>query len=198
LGVDPNNKSALFNLLNNESVRRELQLSEAQQQGAKKILDQSSRKLNELVRNSIQQGRSLRDAGVAELMAANRDEAEAAIEEILLPDQLKRIRQLAYQIEVARSGLGPALTGGRLGKEIGVNDNQKQNLTEKAAAIEEEARLAIIRIRAQAQAKLLNELSSEQRTAAEELLGNYFLFEEPKFEQRLKQSLNGQVEPPSR
>lgn len=198
LGVDPNNKSALFSLLNNESIRRELQLSDEQQQGAKKILDESARKLNDLVRSSIQQGMSLRDAGVAELMAANRQQAEAAIEEILLPDQLKRIRQLAYQVEVSRLGLGPALTSGRLGKEIGVNDNQKQNLSEKAATIEEEARVAIARIRAAAQAKLLSELSTEQRTTAEDLLGNYFLFEEPKFEQRLKQSLNDQSETKSR
>ncbi len=93
--------------------------------------------MGDLVRQSL--GWSLAErCGPPELIAESRKQSEAALEEILLPNQLKRIRQLAYQVEIAKLGLSESLTDGRLGKDIGVNDNQKQHLAEKAAAVEAE------------------------------------------------------------
>ncbi len=189
LGVDPNNKSNLLRLLENESIKRELKLTEQQQQGAKRISEEANRQMRDSLREMIQSGKSVRDPAMATMMAENRQKMEGALEEILLPEQLKRIRQLAYQVEIARIGLGESLTDGRLGKEIGVTDNQKQHLSEKAAAIENEVRAAVAKIRAAAQAQLLRELSTEQRQEAEKLLGDYFYYEEPTLEQRVRQQI---------
>lgn len=189
LGINPDSKSSLFRMLGNESVRSELKLTEQQRTSAQRILDESNQRMSDLVKKSIREGRGINGTQIAEFTSASRKEAEAAIEEILLPAQLKRIRQLAYQVEVSRSGLGEALTTGRLGKEVGVTDNQKQHLSEKAAAIEAELRQAIVKLRSAAQAKLLEELSTQQRQEAHEMLGDYFYFEEPSIEQSIRQNL---------
>lgn len=178
-GIDPNNRSALFNMLSNESVRQELQLKPEQYDGVKKVMAESQRQLSDMVRSNMSAGRIQLGSAFKELVEANRQQSETAIEEILLPEQLARARQLAYQVEIAQLGLGESLTNGRLGKEIDVHEDQKQHLTDKANAIEAEARQAIAKIRAAARQKLLAELAPEQRKKAEELLGPHFEYEEP-------------------
>ena len=199
-GVDPNNRSQLFNLLTNESVKRELQLTDEQFTGAKKIMDESRKRLGRMVTEQLQNrepGSPIRLGGnaVRDLMEEGREQAEAAIEEILLPEQLDRVRQLAYQVEIAQEGLGVSLTEGRLGKEIGVHDGQKQNLLDRAKKIEAEAQQAIIAIRAKARAKLFQELTPDQRKDAEKLLGKYFLYEEPSLGQQLRRSFRSMNHP---
>ncbi len=177
-GVDPSSRSALFSLLSNASVRRELKLQDQQYEGAKKIMGETQRRIVELVQASMAAGQQARGEAIREAIEAGRKQSEAALEEILLPEQLARVRQLAYQIDVANKGLGESLVNGRLGTEIDVHDDQKQHLTDKATAIEAEMRDAIAKIRAAARAKMFAELTPEQRKKAEELLGPYFDYEE--------------------
>lgn len=188
-GIDPNNRSALFNLLSNESVRRELQLKEDQYAGVQKVLQESQKRVGEAIRANMAAGKGNLGTGLSELMAESRKAAENAIEEILLPEQLTRVRQLAYQVEIAQLGLGESLTSGRLGKEIDVHEDQKQHLTDKATAIEAETRLAIAKIRAAAREKLLAELAPEQRKKAQELLGSHFEYEEPNLAKAIRQRI---------
>jgi hypothetical protein len=187
LGVDPNNRSALFNLLANESIRRELKLDDDQYAGVQKIMQESQKRVSEAVRANMAAGNNNLSAGLSELRAESNKRAEAAIEEILLPKQLERVRQLAYQVEITQLGLGESLISGRLGKEIDIHEDQKQHLTDKAAAIEAEAVQAIAKIRAAARAKLFAELAPDQRKKAEELLGPHFDYEEPNFAKMIRQ-----------
>ncbi|MCR9295641.1 MAG: hypothetical protein NXI32_23225 [bacterium] len=191
-GMDPNDRSQLFNLLSNTSVRAELQLTEEQIAGVRQIIQASQQRLSEHVREAMAARRNSGGGAIRlelqDMMRDNREQAEAAIEEILLPEQLNRVRQLAYQVEISREGLGEALVSGRLGNEIGVHDDQKQHLLDRAIKIEAEARQAIIAIQAQARDKLLSELTPEQRKAAEDLLGPYFQYEEPSLGQQLHQA----------
>lgn len=193
--VNPKSRSELFNLLTNESVRKELKLSEEQYEGAQKIMKASQKRMSDLLKAQMSKkdGGGILSFGGAdfrELMEENREQAESAIEEILLPAQLERVQQLGYQIDIHQEGgTGESLVNGRLGEEIGVREEQKRLLAEKAAKIEAEAKAAIIAIRAQARAKLFKELVPEQRKAAEELLGDFFLFEEPSLGQRIRKSM---------
>ena len=76
-------------------------------------------------------------------------------------------------------------------EEIGVYDDQKQHLIDQAAKIEQEAKAAIVQIKAAARAKLFAELTPDQRKAAEALLGDYFEYEELSFGQQLRKSFKG-------
>ncbi|MCA9192983.1 MAG: hypothetical protein KDB03_14505 [Planctomycetales bacterium] len=193
-GVDPNSQSQLFQLLNNKSIRQELQLTEEQQQGVKTIVEESSKRISEAIRSSMADGGAGKiSLNMKPLLEEHRAQAEAAIEEILLPDQLKRVRQLAFQIEIAQVGLGESLVNGRLGTEIGIYDDQKQFLTDRAAAIEAEVREQIAVIQTAARAKMFAELSPEQRKAAEELLGAYFSYEEESLPKLLRGNMQKQL-----
>ena len=192
--ANPNSPSALFNLLGNESIRNELELSEAQYGGVQKIMKASQDRMTKMIRTRMmarKEGQSVQLGGAdfQDLMDENRVQAEDAIEEILLPEQMTRIRQLAYQVEISREGIGDSLVSGRLGKEIGVYEDQKEELAARAAKIEQEAKMAILAIKSQARAKLFKELTPEQRKKAEELLGDYFEYEEPTLGQQLSKSL---------
>ncbi len=193
-GVDPNSRSQLFNLLSNESVRHELQLSEEQYGGVQKIMKASQARMTELIRASIE---TQRDGGAIRLggedfMAMreeNQAQAEAAIEEILLPEQLKRVRQLAYQVEISNVGIAEALTEGRLGEEIGVHEDQYQHLIDRAAKIESLLASEAFPKRPAARKKMFAELTPEQRKAAEKLLGEYFQYEEVSLSKQLHQQM---------
>ncbi|MEM8735217.1 MAG: hypothetical protein AAGG44_13385, partial [Planctomycetota bacterium] len=130
-GINPNNQSQLFQLLSNESVRKELDLSEEQIVGVETIQKATQKRFSELLKAKLMAGGpggpiSLGGDDFQKIMDQNREQAEAAIEEILLPKQMDRIRQLAYQIDIQQNGgIGEALTTGRLGEEIGVHEDQK-------------------------------------------------------------------------
>lgn len=193
-GVNPNDRSQLFNLLANESVRRELKLTDQQFEGVQAVQKLSRTRMQGLIRSAMsksENGRSISLGGsdFRDMMSENSKAADEAIEEILLPEQLKRIRQLAYQVEIERAGLGESLVNGRLGKDVGVYDDQKQSLTDLAAKIDAETRQSIALIKADARKKLLASLAPEQRKEAEDLLGDYFDYEAVTLEQQLQKSV---------
>lgn len=193
-GINPQDGSQLFQLLSNESVRKELQLSEEQYEGAQTIQKASRERMSKLIRESLTSNGAggmvrLQGGAFSELIQKNQEEAESALEEILLPKQLERIRQLAYQVDVAQEGIGESLANGRLGEEIGVYDQQRENLIEKAASIDEELHAAVVRIHAAARAKLFKELTPEQRKKAEELLGDYFHYQEESLQKHIRRSM---------
>ena len=188
-GVDPNNATALFNMLSNESVRRELKLTDQQFSSAAEIMQASSRRISELVKANISEGKAFKINGLRELTEELRQEAEGAIEEILLPEQLKRLKQLAYQIDMARSGLTETVVHGKLGQEIGIVEGQKTPLEERAQKIEAKVQAEIARIRQVAREEFLKELNAEQRQKAQQLIGDYFDYQEPSLAQSIKQKL---------
>lgn len=186
-GVDPNNRSQLFDLLSNGSIRRELKLTDPQLEGVRSIMRESSKRMQEYVRAAMAAGDGKINLDIGQLMKEKRAEAELAIEEILLPEQLGRLRQLAYQIEVATDGLGESLVNGRLGRDVGVYEDQKQHLTDRAEVIEAELRVAIAKAHAAARAKLFAELTPDQRKQADALLGEYFQYEQPNLKAMLRE-----------
>lgn len=190
-GVNPNDRSQLFGLLSNASVREELKLTELQYEGVKAVQkasqDNMQKMISSMMANSAGGNRiQLNGGSFKEIMAENQEQAEAALEEILLPPQMERVRQLAYQVEVENEGMGESLINGRLGKEIGVFENQKQSLTDAALKIDAETKAAIAQIKAAARKRLLAELSPDQRKAAEALLGEYFDYEAETLETRMR------------
>ena len=193
-GLNPNDKSQLFNLLKNKSIQRELQISDEQIRGATDIMQGAQERMQTIVQGMLANrrpdgGLNIDRDSIKLIAEENSAEAREAIEEILKPAQLRRLRQLAYQIEIDRDGLGASLVKGRLGREIGVYEGQKEQILDRAEQIEEQLKLEIAALKAEARAALLAELSPEQREAAEELLGEYFAYEEPTFAQSLRERI---------
>ena len=90
------------------------------------------------------------------------------------PSQKERLKQIVYQLEVARRGFGFAIADGFLGKAIGVSDSQRVELKEKAKSLESKTKVALGAIEEEARKRLLGNLSKAQRKAVTTLLGKPF------------------------
>lgn len=191
-GINPDNPSSLLRLLENDSVQRELVLSNAQKQAIRHF---QQTKFNGIVgstglRNKTQEEirQHFSSEKVQEYFAKEKALAEGVLGEILTPVQSQRLRQIVFQVDIYRLGLAESLTEGRLGERIGIVNNQKVSLVERTREIEAKARHEINRIRDTARNEVLEELSAEQRVKAQKLLGNYFEYEELAVSQQVANS----------
>ena len=205
LGGTPDNPadpSGMIQLMQMEAIRNELKLDQAQLDGLRNLQQRSSKlmqeaissmKLSEMMQKRGENGGSLQinTADFADKIKAAREEVTAlnnqAVEEILLPEQMERIRQIAYQVEISKLGLGPALTRGKLGTELKVRPEQKPDLIRLAKQIDEETAAEILELKRKARERLLASLDSEQAEKAEELLGDFFDYSPPTLDDFSKQ-----------
>ncbi len=173
---DPNDALSVIPFAVNPSVANEIGLD-----------DESIKVLKELLKESDGAPRGVRlsfPSGPDAPTATERDayyarvltERRRLVDEVLPPTKQKRLREIAYQIEVSRVGLGNALTQGKLGEDVGVYENQRTTIREKAERIELKMREQIRLVMEQAQDELLQELTPEQRATAKSCLGKPFYY----------------------
>lgn len=108
----------------------------------------------------------------AKVLSFREEISTAGLDEILTPDQIGTLRQIAMRLEILRIGLPDALVRGRLARKVGVFDEQKGDLWRQATEIEAETRRKIDELVKESEAKILDLLAPEQRTAAVQLLGD--------------------------
>ncbi len=118
----PNDPSRL---LGQESVQKELDLSDEQHTSVQKLVDDNRQAMTEL-RNS---GASPQEMG--EKMQDMAKENKKKVEGILLPNQLERLNEISLQFTLESGFPGSAamaLTQDDLAKKINLSDDQKQKL----------------------------------------------------------------------
>lgn len=145
-----------FFLLMNETVQKELDISEDQLA--------EIRKLSEKLRD-----RELSREDRAELSTKIQDEIES---DILFRPQRERLAQIQNQ-QRARGSSG-GLTSDYLREELDITDKQLEEIREVAEEANEELQEKIAELRADAQKKILGVLSSSQRRKYEDMMGKPF------------------------
>lgn len=174
---DVNNNLSLVTILKNPQVARASGISP---EATKQILKEL-RKNNGSFSVIFSEGGRMSGSDY-ELFKKDADAArrtrEAWLDEFITPDQWKRLRQLAYQTEIARVGWSGALTSGRLGRDAGVTENQHTSIKNRVADIEAETQKKIQKLLAEAQEQILSELSTQQKAKAKELLGEPVLIQD--------------------
>jgi hypothetical protein len=172
---DPSNKLSLITLaLNNSSIQRELRLST---QELEALINERTRNNGSFSSPMIETGpEEVGSARTRALIAIAIARNEAVLDEIISPSQWLRLREIAYQTEIARIGIANAIATGRLGRDIGIYDNQKSSLCTQANRIEAKAAVAIAKVLKAAQLELLSELTPTQRSTAQQCLGEPFNF----------------------
>ena len=182
-GVD---EFELMSLLQNQSIRDEIELVEGQYEKMRKRNEEIKAKLNE-VASSLMKGQNgtfkltpeaLKK--IAERQTELQQNAKADLEDMLLPHQIKRLRQVAFQNQMNRFGAAEALTSGTLAEKLGLSDEQKELLKEKSIEIERRVKKEVAKIRADAKQELYRVLDASQRAMLNELVGEHFQREEPK------------------
>ena len=109
-----------------------------------------------------------------------RNNMKQDIEELLLPHQLKRLKQLETRSQLQRKSIAALLTSDPVKTELNISDDQSEELLAAEEEIEAELAKEIEQLREKAREKLLSKLKSSQREKAEELLGEEFDFSQPK------------------
>jgi Spy/CpxP family protein refolding chaperone len=172
-----------IDLLQNASVQKELELLD-DQLAQVRTLAETNRNNNSL-REAFGQLRDLpeeqRRDRINELLTANREATQKEIDKILLPHQSERLRQIEYQVSMRRGG-GIGISG-RLAEELGITEQQQEELQAAAEKAMEEMRAAQAKLQEEARQKVLATLSPAQQAKYKELVGEPFDYvpEQPQF-----------------
>jgi hypothetical protein len=165
----------VLNLLSSPVVRREIEMLDEQYQDvlsrSRSIQADLTRHVGSLVVSA--QGNVDREELRRKIMEM-REAAKKEVEQAILPFQLRRLEQIALQVQIQRQSMVSVLTRDPIASELKVTDEQKERLRERAVEIDEQLARDIARLRAQARSELLRELKSDQRRKFVKLMGDEF------------------------
>lgn len=152
-------------LLAREDVQKELDLVEDQLAQLGKLRDSMDmRAMFDKVRDLPQEERMAKGR---EIMEAAQKNMQDKIDEILLPHQADRLKQLALQFQMRGGGLG----SDEVGEKLGIPEEQREKIREKSRELEQQLRKKL-------QEDLLKELTPEQQAKHKELVGQPFEFKQ--------------------
>jgi len=166
-----------LSLLRQESVQRELELVEDQKEKLAAITDAMRSSMREVysgLRDLSPEERREKFASLRDDFRQLAEEAEAKVDEMLLPHQKDRLQQITLQARLQRQGTVSALTSDALADTLNLSEEQQKMLREKEAEVREELREKIEKLREDAREELLGVLTTAQRQQLEQLLGKDF------------------------
>lgn len=177
----------ILTLLADENVRRELELVDDQISELDEIQDsanQATRDVFSEMQDLPREDRREAFGNIREKIAERLTEFEEEIEDVLLPHQMTRLRQLKYRTPNNRRG-GQNNSFGALGNEelldeLGLSDDQKEELEEAMEEAREELAEKQKKWAQDAEEEVLKVLTKKQRDKYRELVGEPFEFEDPR------------------
>jgi hypothetical protein len=169
-------RSTMMDLLRDPRVREELEMLDAQFQELEAKAAEVQRRTNGRVLELLAEAKSgsLSQQKVRENILALRQQAAEEIERSILPFQFRRLKQVAYHVQMSRRGVAEVLTTDPLAAELKLTDEQKEKLRETAEEVEKELAEEIAKLRAKAKEKLFAELNEDQQKKLSEILGDHF------------------------
>lgn len=167
-------------LLQNEGVRKELGIVDEQVEKLQAIAEKQREQMGTLFQGLRDLSREERDAKMEELrekMQKATEDMKKEVDTILLPNQVKRLEQIARQMRSRMAGGGGVANIDTLATELKLSDDQKEKLRQKAQEVEKKLREKTAKLRQEAEDELLSVLSPEQRTQWKEMIGESFEFQ---------------------
>jgi len=165
-------------LLRNEEVGRELELVDEQRARLDKVNDE----IRDQMRDLFTRGRDLSDEERRAQFQEFGEKVQKQVDGILLPHQRDRLKQIALQQQLRRSGgTGGALASSTMVEELGITEAQKEELAKVRKETEAELQKQIAKLRKEAEAKILKVLTREQQAKWEKMMGEQFEFQSTPF-----------------
>lgn len=153
-------------LLADEEVRKELEMVDSQyeelQEMNREIQKQAAAQLRDL---------DFGDASWVERLREIRQMAGDKIDNVLLPHQVERLRQLRMQNLLRQRSLVDVITSDPVKTELEVTDEQTKILREEEKKIREELEKKIAKLRMQARDRLLGKLRADQAEKVKMMIG---------------------------
>ncbi len=106
-----------------------------------------------------------------------RDSAEREMNELLLPHQVKRLRQLRMQSLLQRRDLVQVLTADPIKSDLKITDEQSRELRDYQVQMQEDLQREIAKLQDKARSRLLSKLNPSQKKQVEEMIGDTFVFQ---------------------
>jgi hypothetical protein len=172
----------LLALLNNEKVQKELELVDDQKTKLKTLGEETRTAMMESFGALRDLSDEERGPKMEQLMKENQEKTQKKLAEILMPNQLVRIKQIQLQAEGAMA----LLNNSDVAKELVITDEQKKKLTEIRDELmtkmrearqemqglsQEERQAKMAKMRTDQNAKLMEVLTQEQRDKFEKMKG---------------------------
>jgi hypothetical protein len=181
-------------LLDNESVREELELVGDQLDKYKDAQTQLREEIGEKAK-SLAGGRlSPAEMGeVAKEIAELQKGRQTKLESMLLPHQLERLKQVAVQIQMKKRGAANTLLSDQMTEELGIDEAQKKRIEERQKELKKELADRMAELKEEIRDKLLAELTSEQKAKLEELSGDDFDYKPTDFRKQIQERINRRV-----
>jgi Spy/CpxP family protein refolding chaperone len=168
-------------LLRDENVRKELDLVDEQ---IRKLEDISAKIQDD--QRAVFQGFDFQNASDEERQALRaktqkvQDDAQKEIDQVLLPHQRERLKQLLVQSQM-RGGAAQALSGGTLATDLGITEDQKQKLEAKSQEVQAALQEKIQKLRQESEEEVLSVLTPAQQAKLKQMSGAPFTFSQPQF-----------------
>lgn len=177
-------QSSSLGMLSNSKVRQELEIVDDQYKELQELNAEIQRKAAERIKEI-----DLSDSGnMFSQLQKIRGEAIAEMEDLLLPHQKERLKQLRMQSQLRRKTLVEILTSDPVKTDLEITDEQSDELRDEEKKIQEDLEKEIAKLREKAKNRLLSKLKKKQREEVESMLGETFDFgkEDPKSKRNAK------------
>lgn len=171
-------------LLGQEGIQKELELVDDQIETLKELqteqrdaMRETFMGLREKFQNMDDTERASAWTEIQEEMAASNKKFDDKANDVLLPHQVTRLKQLVVQSQARRGGgatngsLPPSLI-----EELGITDEQMEAMKKKAEEVREKMNEKIAKIRQQAEEEILSVLDTDQRAKYKEMMGDAYDF----------------------
>lgn len=154
-------------IIRNEQIQKELEIVDDQLQELETI--------GEEMRDSFQGMRDLSQEEREDKMREITQDYEKRVNEVLLPHQQKRLKQITTQFQSrGREGVAGALTQGGLAEELKITDDQREKLQKVAEEARAEMDEQTRKLRQEMEEKILAVLNDDQRKKYKEMIGEPF------------------------
>ena len=166
-----------FDMLNNPSVQKDLELVGDQLDKVKAMQAEFQKQIKDQIGDIRKGGLSAdRFKDLPAIMAKLRDEQHEQMKGLLLPHQIDRLRQVALQTHMKQTGAANAISGDAVAEALKLTDDQKKKLKDKATELKKKLAEDIKKLQEDSKNELLGILTLDQRKTLEEMTG-------PKYEQ---------------
>ncbi len=180
--VNPQGQSLY--LLLTPQIQQELDIVPEQKERLIALQKDSQAKMMEAYKGFNEIPAEDRAAKYNEVMGALGNEVEKEVQDILLPQQIRRVKQIALQMKMQQMGYGmaSALHSDDLTKELKITDEQKEELKKKEVEVRQEiqdkTKEFYQKLQDDAREKLFSVLTEDQRRKLDTLIGEKFTWQQ--------------------
>ncbi len=165
-----------FGMLGNPSVQKDLelvgdQLKEVQDMQAT-FAQQMKDQLGDITKGGLSKDRLKELPALMEKLKAQQREK---MESMLLPHQVERLKQVAFQTHMKQAGTAGALASKKVAEALGISEEQIKKMKKRSKEINERLAKDMAELKEKAKDELLNELTPDQRKKLTGLTGDKFV-----------------------